>query len=59
MNDRRGWGPAYGLPLKDRIIVYSMWTILLPLTLLGRLILFGRITDRETPVDKIRDKIFS
>ena len=40
------------------IITILMYTVLLPVTLLARLIIFGRITDRETPLDRLRDKIF-
>ncbi|UDL15923.1 membrane protein [Microbacterium phage Pumpernickel] len=49
VRDQGGWFGA--------IVFVLMWTILLPITLLLRLIFFGRITDRETPLDKIRDKI--
>lgn len=49
MRNQGGWFGA--------IVFILMWTILLPITLLLRLIFFGRITDRETPLDKIRDKI--
>jgi len=39
------------------IIFILAWTIFLPVILLLRLIFFGRITDRETPLDRLRDKI--
>ena len=49
VRDQGGWFGA--------IVFVLMWTILLPITLLLRLIFFVRITDRETPLDRIRDKI--
>lgn len=47
-----GYGPWWG------IVIYALaYTVLLPVTLLVRLILFGRITDKETIYDKAKSKI--
>lgn len=47
-----GYGPWWG------VIVYALaYTIFLPVTLLLRLIIFGRITDKETIYDKAKAKI--
>lgn len=43
--------------LANAILFLIMWTVLLPITLVLRLIFFGRLTDRETPLDNLRDKI--
>lgn len=53
---QRGWGIAKGLPFWARIITYLMYTVFYPVTILLRLVLFGRITDKETPVDRLRDR---
>lgn len=49
IRDQGGWLGATVFTL--------MWTIFLPITLVLRLVFFGRLTDRETPLDKIRDKV--
>jgi len=47
-----GYGPWWG------ILIYALLgTVLLPVTLVARLILFGRFTDKETIYDKAKAKI--
>lgn len=57
-DDRKGWGPAIGLAWHWRIFTYLMWTVFLPVTLILRLVIFGSMFDRDSWLDKFREKHF-
>lgn len=56
MVKNKPWDFLRGAPWWGKVLGVLMYTVFYPVTLLARLVLFGRITDKETPLDRVRDK---